>query len=66
MDTRILVVDDVEANCELLARRLQQQGFRVDTAQDGEQALALLAREPFDLVMLDLIARRQCVHPDGH
>ncbi len=55
MDTRILVVDDVEANRELLARRLQQQGFRVDTAQDGEQALALLAREPFDLVMLDLM-----------
>jgi serine phosphatase RsbU (regulator of sigma subunit) len=50
----LLVVDDIEANRDLLARRLQKLGHRVSLAEDGEQALAMLAAQPFDLVLLDI------------
>jgi class 3 adenylate cyclase len=52
---RILVVDDIEANRELLSRRLAHDGHRVATAEDGRKALELLNREAFDLVLLDLM-----------
>jgi len=52
---RILVVDDVEANRDLLARRLEKLGHRVETAIDGAQALALLAGGGFDLMLLDIM-----------
>ena len=50
----ILVVDDIEANRELLSRRLRRDGHRVTAAASGRQALKLLSREKFDLVLLDL------------
>jgi sigma-B regulation protein RsbU (phosphoserine phosphatase) len=50
----LLVVDDIEANRDLLARRLKKLGHRVSVAQDGEQALAMLGEQPFDLVLLDI------------
>ena len=50
----LLVVDDIEANRELLARRLKKLGHRVSIAEDGEQALAMLGEQPFDLVLLDI------------
>jgi adenylate cyclase len=52
---RILVVDDTEANRELLSRRLQRQGHTVDTADGGQSALDAVAKSQFDLVLLDLI-----------
>ena len=52
---RILVVDDTEANRDLLARRLVRQGHRVDTASGGSAALARLAEDAFDLVLLDIM-----------
>lgn len=55
MDARILVVDDVEANRDLLARRLRQLGHRVEEVDGGEAALARLRATPFDLVLLDLM-----------
>lgn len=54
-DARILVVDDVEANRELLARRLQHEGCRVTLAAGGGAALSLLQDQEFDLVLLDLM-----------
>ena len=51
----ILVVDDIEANRDLLARRLSGDGHRVATATGGEEALAMLQAEEFDLVLLDLM-----------
>jgi adenylate cyclase len=53
--SRILVVDDNAANRDLLSRRLQREGHRVMTANSGSSALARLAAEPFDLVLLDLM-----------
>jgi sigma-B regulation protein RsbU (phosphoserine phosphatase) len=53
---RILVVDDVEDNRHLLTRRLQREGYReIATAADGEEALALIGAQPFDLVLLDVM-----------
>ena len=52
---RLLVVDDVEDNREVLRRRLERQGYAVECAEDGRRALALIAARPFDLVLLDVL-----------
>jgi len=51
----ILVVDDIEANRDLLSRRLQRDKHRVAVAANGEHALEMLKAEAFDLVLLDLM-----------
>jgi DNA-binding response OmpR family regulator len=51
----LLVVDDLPANRELLARRLERSGFRVVTASDGPEALVVLRRQDVDLVLLDIM-----------
>ena len=50
---RILVCDDNPLNRELLVEMLDSLGHRCSTASDGDEALTLLTRESFDLVMLD-------------
>ncbi|HLY94755.1 MAG TPA: response regulator transcription factor [Gaiellaceae bacterium] len=51
----ILLVDDEDAVQKLLAFPLEQEGFRVLQARDGEAALASFAQEHVDLVVLDLM-----------
>lgn len=50
----ILVVDDDEDILELIERHLSNKGYEVVTAYDGEQALPLLEKVKFDLVITDL------------
>jgi sigma-B regulation protein RsbU (phosphoserine phosphatase) len=50
----LLVVDDNETNRDLLARRLERQGYRVVLAESGRQALEILKQHAFDLVLLDI------------
>ncbi len=52
---RILVVDDVADNVEILRMRLGALGYEVIVAEDGEQALAKVAAELPDLVLLDIM-----------
>lgn len=52
---KVLVVDDDPANLELLARRLQRQGYEVLTAEGGREALELLEQQEVNLVLLDLM-----------
>jgi two-component system NtrC family sensor kinase len=55
--SRILVVDDEEAILELVERTLSQDGFVVDTAMTGIEALTLLDKEvekAFDLILTDV------------
>ena len=52
---RILIVDDHESNRDLLSRRLTRDAHHVVSAANGETALALVEREPFDLILLDLL-----------
>lgn len=55
MPQRILVVDDDKAIVRLLRAYLEQAGFHVFVAYDGETALHALRREQPDLVVLDLM-----------
>lgn len=50
----ILVIDDESVVRTTLARILQQAGFEVTTAENGEQGLAFLEGAGFDLVYMDL------------
>ncbi len=52
---RILVVDDTPANVKLLADLLALQGYAVCTAASGEEALAKVAADRPDLVLLDIM-----------
>ena len=52
---RILVVDDNEANRDMLCRRLARRGHRTSIAENGLMALNLLRNEPIDLVLLDVM-----------
>lgn len=52
---RILVVDDEPLNREMLLRRLARMGYTTTGAQHGQAALDIMAREPFDLVLLDIM-----------
>jgi class 3 adenylate cyclase len=51
---RLLVVDDNKVNRLLLIRALELQGHRALGAENGRVALAMLERDPFDLVLLDI------------
>lgn len=51
----VLVVDDIEANRDLLGRRLKKQGYSVFVAEDGSIALQMIAKQQFDLVLLDIM-----------
>lgn len=51
----VLVVDDVEANRDLLSRRLQRQGYIVTMAENGRQAIDLLQERTFDLILCDIM-----------
>ena len=50
----LLVVDDNKVNRILLARSLEGQGHKVETAENGKQALEKLRSNSFDLVLLDI------------
>jgi len=52
---RLLVVDDTEANRDLLARRLRALGHDVAIAKNGREALDSLAARDTDLVLLDIM-----------
>lgn len=52
---RVLVVDDNEANRDVLSRRLKRQKYHVVTAEDGLRALDMVRNQPFDLVLLDIM-----------
>jgi adenylate cyclase len=51
----ILVVDDDPVNRTMLTRLLEDDGYRVDTAANGRQALEMLDSDPFDAVLLDVL-----------
>jgi len=54
MTARILVVDDQQDICWLLSSLLKDAGYAVSTAADGQQALEVVAKQPPDLVLMDV------------
>lgn len=55
MARNVLVVDDDPAVRRVLVQALQLEGYKVSTADDGEQALAVLEANHPDLVVLDVM-----------
>jgi two-component system response regulator MtrA len=58
LDARILLVEDDPSIREVTAIGLRNAGFTVDTASDGREGLDRFEREPFDLVLLDVMLPR--------
>ena len=52
--TRILVVEDHPTMREAMRLVLEGEGFTIEEASDGDAALAMVRRDPPDLVFLDL------------
>jgi len=55
---KILVVDDEEALRSVLSAELIAEGYTVETAVDGENAVSILGEEDFDLILLDIKMKR--------
>jgi DNA-binding response OmpR family regulator len=55
MQKRILLVEDDREISKLIKDHLEQESFSVWPAFDGEEALALFAKEEFDVILLDLM-----------
>ena len=51
----ILIADDNEINIQLIKAQLQNQGYRISTAQDGQEALEKIFELLPDLVLLDIM-----------
>jgi len=51
---RVLIVDDEQVVCDLLQDELSNRGYLCTTALDGAEALADLAKQEFDVALLDI------------
>ena len=52
--TKILLVEDDMSNREMLARRLEWEGYQVVTAENGAQAIVRAIEECPDLILMDM------------
>ena len=53
--SKILIVDDIKTNCDVLQRRLESSGFKTEVAMSGKEALAAVDKKNYDLVLLDVL-----------
>ena len=51
---KVLLVEDNEANRDMLSRRLQRRGFEVVIAVDGAEGVAMSKAEKPDIVLMDM------------
>lgn len=51
----VLVVDDEQDFVETLVKRMERRGFKVTGVGSGQEALLLLGKEHFDVVILDVM-----------
>lgn len=56
--SKVLVVDDVPTELELICRVLREAGLDVIRASDGDEAVVRIQEEPADLVILDVVMPR--------
>lgn len=52
---KVLIIDDSKMSRDMLRITLEQSGIEAKSAADGKEALAILEKESFDLIILDLI-----------
>ncbi|HLR43494.1 MAG TPA: response regulator transcription factor [Pseudogracilibacillus sp.] len=55
MDRKILIVEDEPAIVTLIRFNLEKAGFQTDVSYDGEEAIARLQEETYDLIVLDVM-----------
>ena len=53
-NARILIVDDIDTNCEIVEAYLEDSGYRVDSVSSGVEAIQMLGGEHYDLVLMDI------------
>ncbi len=53
--TKILIVDDILKNLQVIANILKQHGYHIEFASDGETALEWADTQDFDLILLDIM-----------
>ena len=51
---RILLVDDLPQNLEILCGLLEPEGYALELAQDGQEALEMALKSPPDLILMDV------------
>lgn len=52
---RILIVEDEKRLAEVIKKGLEEEGFAIDLAYDGEEGLYLAESETYDLIVLDIM-----------
>lgn len=55
MQDKVLVVDDIAKNIQLLGSVLSQNGYAVSYATNGNKALEMVRNEDFDIILLDIM-----------
>lgn len=55
MSSKILVIDDVEENADIVKTKLNHEGFEVEVAYDGESGLEIARRELPALILCDIM-----------
>ena len=53
-DCKVMIVDDEEGVCEILRKMLVKEGYHVQTALRGREALDLMKKDPVHVVLLDI------------
>ena len=53
--SKILIVDDVQLNLDLMKEILSENGYQIATAVNGKSAIAKAKAHKFDLILLDVI-----------
>ena len=55
MKKKILIVDDEEDICSSIKGLVEDIGYEAETVSNGKQALAILQKKKFDLILLDIL-----------
>jgi CheY-like chemotaxis protein len=55
----VLVVEDDDLVRSMLRTTLESEGYEVTVAGDGEEAIGILSRQPFELVVTDIVMPRK-------
>lgn len=58
MKPRALIVEDDAFTREALRQIIESEGCAIDTAEDGEKAIGLLANNDYDVIILDIVLPR--------
>ena len=52
---KILVIDDEEAVCKVMAEELRRGGYEVDSALSGEEAVRMVKKKKYDVIFMDSV-----------